>query len=249
MENVRIATYNVHKCVGLDRRFSPERIVEVLREIRADIIALQEVVCHTNLQPREHQAEFIARELNMNLSFGKNRHIADGQYGNAVLSRLEIENSENFDITIKKREPRGCLRTEIILDKKKSLQFFNVHLGTSFFERRAQVYKLLAARILDNENFTGKRIIAGDFNEWTNGLTTKLFKTNFQALNSKLHLGKRRTYPGILPFLNLDHIYFDAGFELQNAFLHRSRTALIASDHLPIAADFKINNPLSEITA
>ena len=89
MKTIRIATYNIHKCVGLDRKFSPERIAEVLSEIDADIIALQEVLCHTNSHEREHQAEFIAKELNMNFSFGKNRHIKKGDYGNAVLSRFE----------------------------------------------------------------------------------------------------------------------------------------------------------------
>ena len=238
MKTVRIATYNIHKCIGLDRKFSPERITDVLREIDADIIALQEVLCHSDSHEREHQAEFIAAELKMNLSFGKNRHIQKGEYGNAVLSRFEFASSENFDITVKKREPRGCLRTEIRINERKSLQFFNLHLGTSFFERRKQVQKLLTTRVLDNEKFTGKRIIAGDFNEWTNGLTTRLFKANFQTVDSKLHLGKRKTYPGILPFLHLDHVYFDGGFEIKNAFLQRSRKALIASDHLPIVVEF-----------
>ena len=238
MKTFRIATYNIHKCVGLDRRFSPERIAEVLRETNADIIALQEVLCHSNEREHEHQAEFIAKQLGMNLSFGKNRHIKNGEYGNAVLSRLKIETAENFDITVEKREPRGCLRTEIVLSAEKSLQFFNVHLGTSFFERRKQARELLKTSVLNNEKFIGSRIVAGDFNEWTNGLTTKLFKADFQTVETKTHLGKRKTYPGILPFLHLDHIYFDQKFKLKNAFLLRSRTALIASDHLPIVADF-----------
>ena len=240
MKTFRVVTYNIHKCVGLDRKFAPERIAGVLSEIDADIVALQEVVCHSNSNEREHQAEFIASRLDMNLSFGRNRHIERGEYGNAVLSRLEIGNSENFDITVKNREPRGCLRTEIFLGGGKSLQFFNTHLGTSFFERRKQVHKLLAARVIDNQSFIGKRIVAGDFNEWTNGLTTKLFEANFQTVGTKPHLGKRKTYPGILPFLHLDHIYFDSGFKLKTAFPHRSRAALIASDHLPIVADFWI---------
>lgn len=238
MKTFRIATYNIHKCVGLDRKFLPERIAEVLSEIDADIIALQEVLCHTDSQQREHQAEFIAQKLNMSFSFGKNHHIKRGLYGNAVLSRFDIEDSENFDITVKKREPRGCLRTKINLNRAEPLEFFNLHLGTSFFERRKQVYKLLATHVLDNKKFTGNRIIAGDFNEWTNGITTKLFKAKFQTVGAKPHLGRKKTYPGILPILHLDHIYYDSDYKLINAFLHRSRRALIASDHLPIVAEF-----------
>lgn len=240
MNKIRIATYNIHKCVGLDRRFSPERIADVLRELDADIIALQEVLCHTDsLHRRENQAEFLAGELEMDFSLGENRQIKGGKYGNVILSRLPVKTSENFDISITKREPRGCLRTEIEIGNSKSLQFFNLHLGTSYFERRKQVHKLLAAHALDHREFIGKRIIAGDFNEWTSGLTTRLFKANFQTIDAKLHLGKTRTFPGVLPLFHLDHIYFDEGFRLKNAVLHRSRKALIASDHLPIVAEFE----------
>ncbi len=240
MKTFRIATYNIHKCVGLDRKFSPERIADVLREVDADIIALQEVLCHSSSNRREDQAGFIAGELEMDLRFGENRQIKTGQYGNAILSRLPLKTFENFDISVKKYEPRGCLRTEITLFEDQTLQFFNVHLGTSFFERRRQVHNLFAEHVLDNRKITGNRIIAGDFNEWTSGLTTRIFKANFEAVDPKTHLGTKRTFPGILPVLHLDNIYFDNKFKLVNAFLHKSRTALIASDHLPIVAEFEI---------
>lgn len=239
MKTIRIATYNIHKCVGIDRKFSPERIAEVLREVDADVIALQEVLCHSNASRRENQARFIAEELKMDFRHGENRQIKNGLYGNAVLSRLPLKTHENFDISVRKYEPRGCLWTEINLNARKTLQFFNVHLGTSFFERRRQVHNLFAEHVLDDKRFSGKRIIAGDFNEWTSGLTTKIFKSKFEAVDAKLHLGRARTFPGIAPIFHLDHIYFDNKFRLVNAFLHRSRTALIASDHLPIVADFE----------
>lgn len=240
MNKIRIATYNIHKCVGIDRRFSPERIAEVLREIDADVVALQEVLCHKNANKRDHQAEFIAEELQMNFFLGENRQISGGIYGNAVLTRLPVKHSQNFDISIQKREPRGCLLTEISLGTShETLQFFNVHLGTSFFERRRQVHRLLHAHVIEHTKFHGKRIIAGDFNEWTRGLTTKLFKSRFQSVDAKKHLGQTRTFPGILPVLHLDHIYFDSNFRLTEAFVHKSNDALRASDHLPIVAEFE----------
>lgn len=239
MNKLRIATYNIHKCVGIDRRFSPERIAEVLQEVDADVVALQEVLCHKTADKRDHQAEFIAEELGMDYFLGENRQIKGGLYGNAILSKLPVRHSQNFDITVNRREPRGCLLTEIALGLHENLQFFNVHLGTSFFERRRQVHKLLHAHVLEHTRFAGKRIVAGDFNEWTKGLTTKLFKTKFQCVDAKTHLGKARTFPGILPVFHLDHIYFDSNFKLANASLHKSRTALVASDHLPIVAEFE----------
>lgn len=238
MNKVRIATYNIHKCVGIDRKFSPERIAEVLREIDTDVIALQEVLCHSDQHEREHQAAYIAEHLEMDFRLGENRKIKGGQYGNAVLSRLPIRSYENFDISIIKREPRGCLYTEIEIDENKNVRFFNVHLGTSFFERRRQVYRLFDRHVLDNKKFEGNRIVAGDFNEWTSGLTTRLFKARFNSVDAKLHLGKARTFPGVLPLFHLDHIYFDNEFSLINAFLHKSRKSLLASDHLPIVAEF-----------
>jgi len=239
MNSLRIATYNIHKCVGLDRRFSPERIVEVLKEIDADVIALQEVLCHSRPNRRDHQAEFIADELGMDFRLGENRQIRGGDYGNATLTRFNIASSENYDITVKKYEARGCLWTDINTGTSQ-VQFFNVHMGTSFFERRKQVQRLLDEHIFDSHGAAKNRLIAGDFNEWTSGLTTRLFKTNFNSVDARLHLGKNRTYPGIMPLVHLDHVYFDADIKLTNAFLHRSKTALIASDHLPVVADFEI---------
>ncbi len=238
MPTIRIATYNIHKCIGLDRRYRPERIAKVLGEIDADIVALQEVVNHSG-EETARQAELISADLGMEFRHGHNRLVNGGEYGNAILSRLPIEEHRNFDISVKKYEPRGCLRAEITVGKNTVLQFMNVHFGTSFFERRLQVHRLLGAELMD-QTAISHRIIAGDFNEWTKGLATKLLKAKFNSIEPKLHLGKTRTYPGILPMMHLDQIYFDDSFVLQRAWLHRSRTALVASDHLPIVAEFGI---------
>jgi endonuclease/exonuclease/phosphatase family metal-dependent hydrolase len=239
MNTIKVATYNIHKCVGIDRKYSPERIVGVLREMDADVVALQEVLCHSHLHERDHQARFIADGLGMEFRLGENRRINGGAYGNAVLSRYPIEDHQNYDITIKKYEPRGCLRSTITVNGG-PLHFVNVHMGTSFFERRKQVHKMLAEHVLDSPELIGRRIVAGDFNEWINGVTTRLFKSNFKSIDPRLHLGRARTFPGILPLVHLDHVYFDDSFRLRSAALYRSRTALLASDHLPIVAEFDI---------
>ena len=239
MHRFRIATYNIHKCVGIDRKYSPERIADVLRETDSDLVALQEVVCHSLTHSRGHQADFLAGELGMEFRLGENRLHKGGTYGNVVLSRLPVRDHKNYDITVKKYEPRGCLRVCVELGDGRTLQFMNVHMGTSFFERRAQVHKLMAAHVLDGPMMAGKRIVAGDFNEWTQGLTTRLLRSRFKSVDPKLDLGRTRTFPGILPIVHLDHIYFDDEFTLVNAFVHRSKTALLASDHLPIVADFE----------
>jgi endonuclease/exonuclease/phosphatase family metal-dependent hydrolase len=81
----------------------------------------------------------------------------------------------------------------------------------------------------------------GDFNEWTRGLTTRLLNAHLKSADIRAHLRRSKTYPGVLPFLHLDHIYFDDQLEIEGLYLHKSRTALVASDHLPLVADLKIN--------
>lgn len=233
----RIVTYNIHKCKGLDFRTSPERIVDVLREINADIIALQEVVSHENQTPQQNQSKFIAESLNYNYRIGENRKHLGGIYGNVVLSRFPITEDKNYDITIGKYEPRGCQHVDVEIETGNFLHIYNIHLGTSFLERRHQVKRLLDNEIL-NRHHSAPRIMLGDFNEWTHGLASQLLKAHFRSADLRRYLKIKRTYPGIFPFLHLDHIYYDNHLKIENAFAHRSRLALVASDHLPLVADF-----------
>ena len=82
----------------------------------------------------------------------------------------------------------------------------------------------------------------GDFNEWTHGLASQLLAAHLESADVRHHLRRARTYPGPLPFLHLDHIYYDKQLELQRLTLHKSRTALVASDHLPLVADFRLRS-------
>jgi endonuclease/exonuclease/phosphatase family metal-dependent hydrolase len=237
---VRVATYNIHKSCGLDWRVRPDRIVEVLREIDADIVALQEVVSAPNVQG-EDQARFIATELGYHSCFGENRRVDGAPYGNVLLSRFHMRASRNHDISTDGRERRGCLRADIAIGET-TLHVFNVHLGTSFFERRRQGQMLVSREILQRHDLAGPRLILGDFNEWTPGLTSRLLAGHLESPDLRRHLPRSRTYPGVLPFLHLDHMYFDRSLKLEQLILHRSRTALVASDHLPLVADFRTSH-------
>jgi endonuclease/exonuclease/phosphatase family metal-dependent hydrolase len=236
---IRIATYNIHKCRGLDRRVRPERIVEVLREIDADIVALQEVLSHPGAQREKDQARFISDEMGMNYAVGGTRIHRGAVYGNVVLSRLPLLETINYDISVRGREQRGCLRADIGADGGR-LHVFNVHLGTAFIERRHQGRKLVNEVILNNKDLSGARVMLGDFNEWTRGLTTSLLGSHLKSADIRTHLQRSKTYPGVWPFLHLDHIYFDDKLQLEKIALHRSRTALVASDHLPLIAELRI---------
>ena len=245
---VRVATYNTHKCRGMDGRIRPERIVEVLREIDADIIALQEVMCREGLRQEDDQARYIAEELGLHAELGENRRYRGGAYGNLLLSRLPIHHARNHDLSVVGRERRGCLRTDIRLADNSVLHMFNVHLGTALFERRIQTRELSRRQIFTNPELGGHRIILGDFNEWTRDLPSEYLAQHFESANSRIQDPRTRTFPGFMPFLALDYIYFDRGMRVENVMVHRSRMALRASDHLPLVAEFSLPvQPSSEL--
>lgn len=245
---LRVATYNVHKCRGMDRRVVPSRVAQVIAELDADVIALQEILAEAIDDPGLDQLRCLLGELpGYHFCFGENRKLKNGApYGNAILSRLPLVANQNYYLPLTRREQRGCLRADLRLGDGRILHIFNVHLGTGFMERRHQGPKLLSSEILRHAGLTGPRIVLGDFNEWTRGLTTQLMKQHFQSADLRAFTRRKRTYPGVLPLLHLDHVYFDAALELENFAVHRSRTALVASDHLPLVATFQVMEEVPE---
>jgi endonuclease/exonuclease/phosphatase family metal-dependent hydrolase len=239
---LRIVTYNVHRCRGLDRRVLPLRICEIIRELDPDIVAVQEVLSADNGRRQEDQPRYIAEELDFSYVFGENRRLNGDGYGNAVLTRLPIGFSENFSLSVEGREERGCLRADIALSKDVILHLYNVHLGTAYHERHRQGRRLVQSNILTREDVVGPRIVLGDFNEWLPGAASRLLADHFGCADIRHHMGRRCTYPGIVPFLHLDHMYFDDWLTLEHAWLHRTGKAIIASDHLPLVADFRLRD-------
>ena len=240
LPHLRVATYNIHKSRGLDRQVDPARIVKVLRELNADIIALQEVVCLEGGGSELNQGQFFADKLSYHYCLGEARRLHDASYGNALLSQTPIHAMTNYDLTWRRHERRACLRIDIELPPGHLLHVFNVHLGLTFTERRYQARKLIGAEILGNTTLTGTRVLLGDFNDWMRGLPSRLLATHLESVDICHHLGHRRTYPGVLPLIHLDHIYFDPTMQLEQLILHRSPTALIASDHVPLVAEFSL---------
>ncbi len=220
----------------MDRRVRPQRIAEVLRGLDADVIALQEVM-NVPGDPLLDQGAILARALGYEYVVGGVRQLRGGPYGNVTLSRLPIRSWELHDLTWGRRERRGCLRVDIAAGKT-PLHLYNVHLGTSFIERRYQARRLVGEEIVGPRG--GRRLVLGDFNEWTRGLATRLLAENFESVDIRLHLKRRRTYPGFLPILHLDHIYYDPELTLESLSICRTKKALVASDHLPLLATFKV---------
>src|SRR5256885_10400559 len=232
---VRIATYNVHRARGLDGRTRPERIAAVLRSIDADVVALQEVV---GAGPRGGgHAEEIGAALGMGWVMAPARQLRGHQFGNAVLSRFPITQHLEHDLSWKTCEPRRLQRVDIAAEGC-TLHVYNVHLGTALLERRHQASRL--AEIVTDRHVGGAKIVLGDFNEWLRGLATKMLSERMHSVDLRDYLRRRRTYPGVFPVLHLDHIYYDGRVEVVKLELPRTRQALMASDHLPLVADLKV---------
>jgi len=172
--------------------------------------------------------------------FGENRPLHGGGYGNMTLSRFLVQQCRNYDVSWRHRERRGCLRSDLLLPGGSVLHLFNVHLGTSFIERRHQARQLVSDKVLNLRDCCGPRIVVGDFNEWTRGLASRLMGEAFEALDPRAFARYSRSYPGFFPLLHLDHFYYDRHLLLNSFRIHRGRKKLVASDHLPMVAEFAV---------
>jgi endonuclease/exonuclease/phosphatase family metal-dependent hydrolase len=237
----RIASYNTHKCRGIHGTISPERVIRVIQELDADILCLQEIVDAAGGTGKYDQARRIAEALpELNVAFGETRPLHGGRYGNMLITRFPIRAMQTHDITKSAREERGVLQCTIEVGRGLNVNVFNVHLGTGYLERRRQLEVLIGPAILAQPKLRGPRIVIGDFNEWTRGITTRLLQQNFQSDRPIRNRRSARTFPGVLPFLSLDHCYYEAPLEMESTEIWRSRRAVVASDHLPLIADFSL---------
>jgi endonuclease/exonuclease/phosphatase family metal-dependent hydrolase len=234
--DLRVVTYNIHRCRGLDRRVRPERIAEVLAGVDADVIALQEVV-GAGPHDRGH-AEELGAALGMGWVMAPARHLRGHLFGNVVLSRHPVRFHTQHDLSWKTCEPRCVQRVDLQVGER-VLHVYNVHLGTAVLERRHQALRL--ASIVRDQRVQGPKIVLGDFNEWLRGLATATLNSMLKSVDIYAHLKRRRTYPGVFPVLHLDHIYYEGDVEVRGVELPRTRKALVASDHLPLIANLRIS--------
>ena len=234
--DVRIATYNIHRCRGMDRRTLPSRVAEVIGSLDADVVALQEVI---GAGPAgSGQAEELGAALGMGWVMAPVRHLRRHLFGNVILSRFPIVHHSQYDLTWRTCEPRACQRADLDLGHGQILHIYNVHLGTAVLERRYQAPRLAA--FVHDRRVAPPKVILGDFNEWMRGLATATLSGLFESIDIFAHLKRRRTYPGIFPVLHLDHIYYEGRVEVRSVELVRTRKALMASDHLPLVANLRV---------
>lgn len=250
---LRVLTYNIHRAIGLDGRFAPERIVAVLARYNPDIALLQEVDQGAPRSRMLDLAAHLARELAYQYhALGLNVTLKKGRYGNATLSRFPIGKQRNVDLSIGRYKPRGAQHTRVqVVHGRQDLyvDVFNVHLSLLARLRARQVRSLLATTDIAGLDPAAPCIIAGDTNDWRNMLRRHFRHAGFQCATDRWP-GLRysiKTFPSIAPTGGLDKIFYRGPLELR--YVHRSRLKLAqaASDHLPVIADFEL--PLPDVNA
>ncbi len=246
---LRVISYNIHRAIGLDRRYQPERIIKILADHNADIVLLQEV---DEGAPRSKEHD-MAREIAEALGYpyyaaGHNVSMRKGRYGNATLSRFPIIRERNIDLSVGARKRRGCQHTAIAIPtgakQSTRLDVFNLHLGLSPLERQRQAGTLMRCKEFTNIAPNDACIIGGDFNDWLSRLRA-LFVEGMSmqcATDKETRIRTRpiKTYPSFAPRGGLDRIYYRGQLQAISAIPCRHQIARVASDHLPIIAEFNL---------
>jgi endonuclease/exonuclease/phosphatase family metal-dependent hydrolase len=231
--HVTVASYNIHRGLGIDRRFDLDRIAAVIAEMGPDVVGLQEVIREPGSATAD-QAAYLSARLGMELVMGVTRPHGTGEFGNVLLTRLPVIGSATCDLSFASREPRGCLRTDLAVNGQ-TLHVFNCHFGLGLRERREQL-EVLGGFIRGSARLEGPRVVLGDFNEWHRGPVTRGLRREFSSPMRRM----RRTHPAVFPLFRLDRIYWDVELEGETFQTHRSRLARVASDHLPVVARLRV---------
>jgi len=244
---LRVLSYNIHRAIGVDRRFLPERIVRILAAHDADVVLLQEVDEGVPRSREMNLGQALAEALGYpHLAIGHNVTLRKGRYGNATLSRFPILRERNIDLTVGLRKRRGCQHTRITVEgqagKRHQIEVFNLHLGLSAREREDQVRLLRRSSEFTLLPHEVPCLVGGDFNDWRSRLQP-IF-TGTMAFRSATDRGGDRaiaTYPSFFPRGALDRIYFRGPLRLLSARRCRLNLSRVASDHVPIVADFEVH--------
>ena len=229
---LRIATYNVHSCVGTDGRCDPKRTAEVIQELRADVVALQEMTYPADMAIETRTPFVLPALADYECALGPTHVRRHHQFGNVLLSRFPIRELSRIDISAHRREPRGALH--VVLDAHGAeLHVLATHLGLGWGERRVQVERIITAV---GQIAGGLLAVVGDFNDWLPGRS--LVHVLDKCLGSA---GAPRSFPARWPLIALDRVWVQRA-RVVSVEAHASALARRASDHLPVVAELEIED-------
>ena len=229
--SVRVVTYNIHTCVGVDRRYDPGRIGAVLREIDADIACLQEVGVRRRIGRQADQWSYLGQVTGCRVITAASVREHRRRFGNAILTRFPVLAAYSIDLTVAGHPPRSAIDADLAVGNR-VLRVIATHFGLRAAERRLQANRLVAALgrpEAANRMAADAVLLMGDLNEW---------RGRAGAIRSlDRHLGRSaaaRTFPSWMPMLPLDRIYADGPAILRDVCVYRSPLTRLASDHLPL---------------
>ncbi len=240
----RLLTYNVHKCIGgIDRKYRPARVADVIGHFDPDFVLLQEVEEGSRRSDGHRQVDLLGDLLGFRhrTYFPNVRLRGGGLYGNAILSRFPLTETRNIDVTVRFTRPRSVLHARFRIRRPgrghfRTVQVFNLHLGLSQALRRVQLRKFLACEAYARLDRRTPVIVAGDFNDtWGTLGPGHLVPAGFRAMPEAY-----RTFPAVAPIWPLDGIYLRGDVELLEARRGDIAAARKASDHLPLVADLRV---------
>lgn len=241
---IRIMTYNVHSCIGMDGKLAPERIARVIARYAPDIVALQELDVGRLRTNDVDQAHSIARYLEMEFHFHPALHIEEERYGDAILTHLPMRLVKSAILPgladKPQLEPRGALWVAIDAYGTE-IQLLNTHLGLRSKERMAQVQSLLGSDWLGHPDCRSPVILCGDFNagpgsrEWGE-LHRRLPDAQVELADHR----PKNTFFSRLPAARIDHVFVDTGVELVGIETPNTELVRTASDHLPLIVELTI---------
>jgi endonuclease/exonuclease/phosphatase family metal-dependent hydrolase len=229
--SIKIVTYNIHACVGVDRQYDPARIAAVLRAIDADIACLQEVAARRRIGRDADQWAFLAEATGRQIILGADLRERRRRIGNAILTRFPVLAASTIDLSLPGLAPRSALDADLLVGDR-VLRVVATHFGLSSLERRLQASRLLAvlgAPLTARRRNADAVLVMGDLNEWRGRAGVIV------ALDRRLGPSAApRTFPSWMPMLPLDRIYVDGPAVLRELAADRSPLARLASDHLPL---------------
>ncbi len=227
MAPLRIATWNIHSCVGLDARFAPDRIAEVIRNLDVDLIGLQEVGWHHRGEVGLDQFDYLAKATGLTAHAAPTKHTARAHYGNAILTRLPVRSVTPVDLCVRHREPRGGIDVVVEVEGR-PVRVIAAHLGLDPWERATQIARILA--LLDQQPQLPS-LFMGDLNEWApTSPRLRRLAESFEDCASP------RSFHARMPTLRLDRIYVRGGLTVPAFEVIRTPMTRRASDHLPVRA-------------
>ena len=232
---LRIATYNVHACIGRDGRHDPDRVATVIEELNADVIALQELTYPASVALETRTPYFLTTldryECALGPTRNRMRQTVTECFGNALLTRHRIVDVHRIDLSMERREARGALAATIDVGGT-LLHVLATHLGLRVHERRFQVRQILD--YLDSVRNTSV-VVLGDFNDWLPG------RSAAHVLDRRMGRPPRpATFPVAWPLIALDRIWVHPRRALRQISVHATPTARLASDHFPVVAEIAV---------